>query len=249
MFSIYLPSCGAWNLYHFLIYIFSTLINVDIEPENIYIDMSNIYFETNHNFIIELLNIKYPKARIINCSKCPADTLLLNELSYMIDLHNNNNIKQRFCVYNFVYNSFIDNVKEMCDFVKNKYSKKIYISRKDSINRNIINEIEVMEYLKPIGFQLIVLSNMSLIEQFAIFYNSEVIIGVCGAALTNIIFAKPNTQIIEISSSYLSSSIHFEDISNCFKLNHSRYLNTTIIKNHDDMANHLFINDIQSIYN
>ena len=248
MTSIYLPSCGAWNIYHFLIYILSATMNLYDEPKNIYIDMTNTYFESNHNFVIELLHIKYPNANIVNCaSSPPPGTILLQQLPYMENLNDMNTIEDRFIVYKFIYNTFIDSVKKKSDDVKNRYSKKIYISRKDSVKRNIVNELELVEYLTPLGFQSITLTNISLMEQFAIFYNADVIIGVCGAALTNIIFAKNQTIIIEISSSRLLLEKHFEEISSCFKLNYSRYLNTTIIANKDAMSNDLFINDIKSI--
>jgi hypothetical protein len=45
----------------------------------------------------------------------------------------------------------------------------------------------------------------------------------------------------------LSSKLYFEDIAKCMKLNYSRYLNTTIVENYDDMANNLILNDIQRI--
>ena len=67
------------------------------------------------------------------------------------------------------------------------------------------------------------------------------------SALTNSIFCKANTQIIELNTPFLETKKHFQDIAECFNLNYSRYTNTTSIHNHDLMANNLIINDIPNL--
>jgi len=78
------------------------------------------------------------------------------------------------------------------------YPKKIYITREDTVKRNVINEKELLKFLRQIGFVSITLSNKSLIEQQRIFKNAEVVIGPHGAGFTNIFNMKPHSCLIEL---------------------------------------------------
>lgn len=131
--------------------------------------------------------------------------------------------------------------------LKGKYLKYIYISRNDYPYRRVLNETGIMNYLEPRGFQKVILTGIPLLEQMAMFHNAEIIITVYGAALTNSLFCKPNTRIIELNTPFLQTKKHFEDIAECFNLNYSRYINTKSIHNHDLMANDLIVNDIHTL--
>lgn len=86
------------------------------------------------------------------------------------------------------------------------FSKKVFISRADSIVRQTKNEEEVFSLFQERGFQKYCLANMSLLEQIELFHNADVIVGTHGAGFTNLIFCKPNTQIIEIFQERSSST-------------------------------------------
>lgn len=80
---------------------------------------------------------------------------------------------------------------------KQPFAKKVFISRKDS-HRHIINEDEIFKLFEPYGFKKYVLSTMSLQEQISLFHNAQTIVATNGSSLTNTLFCKPNTNIIEI---------------------------------------------------
>lgn len=82
--------------------------------------------------------------------------------------------------------------------LQNKYSKKIFISRKDAVVRKVINEDEVFERFEKLGFVRYELSKLSFKEQVALFRDAEKIVAVHGAGLANIIFSQPGTELIEI---------------------------------------------------
>lgn len=101
--------------------------------------------------------------------------------------------------------------KWTCDFLnrlfspalqidERKYHKRIYIARGNAKNRKVVNEEEVVEYLIGSGFEIIHLERYSVREQAAIFYNAEVIIGPHGAGLTNLVFCRKHTKVLEIFS-------------------------------------------------
>jgi len=95
-----------------------------------------------------------------------------------------------------IRNKFLPLAQQKID--KNKFSKKVFISRKDSTHRVMLNEDEVFNLFEQHGFKSYILSQMSFLEQVMLFANAEFIIAAHGSGLANLIFANPGTQIIEI---------------------------------------------------
>jgi len=96
----------------------------------------------------------------------------------------------------------------VCDFLRktflnkftlkeNKY-KRIYITRGSARYRKIHNEEALIEILKKYDFKILDMGNFNIYEQANIFNSAEVIIGIHGAALSNVVFCKPQTKLVEI---------------------------------------------------
>ncbi len=88
-------------------------------------------------------------------------------------------------------------------FLKNTNSQsnlKIFLDRSGSKfnHLKILNNEEVINLLKKKGYQIIRPENLSFKEQIDLFSNAKTIIGAHGAALTNIVFCREKTNIIEI---------------------------------------------------
>ncbi|MDY0386293.1 MAG: glycosyltransferase family 61 protein [Methanolobus sp.] len=101
--------------------------------------------------------------------------------------------------------------KWVCDFLRESFipedvadpHRLIYISRKDALYRKIMNEGEVEEYLKEMGFEIFQMSELSFLEQVKICAEAKVVISPHGAGLTNIVFCR-GAKILEMfSPSYL----------------------------------------------
>ena len=77
---------------------------------------------------------------------------------------------------------------------------KIFIDRSDSLFNHckLINNNEVMEFLKDKGFSSYRVSDLDFFEQIYLFNNAKIIIGPHGAAFTNLIFSNPGLKLIEI---------------------------------------------------
>ena len=84
--------------------------------------------------------------------------------------------------------------------VKSEFGDKIYISRQGQKLRFIENELEIVELLSSYGFKKVVMENYSYQEQIAICHNARYVIGPHGAGLTNILFMKKNSTILELSA-------------------------------------------------
>lgn len=104
----------------------------------------------------------------------------------------------------------------------------IYITRSDTTTRQIENESEIVEALVKNGFKNICLSDFTIFEQAQIFNNAKIIISPHGAGLTNLIFCKAKTKILEIKNeahhgSFTHGEIYWH-ISNIFDLSYSTIL-------------------------
>jgi len=85
---------------------------------------------------------------------------------------------------------------------------RIFISRRGP--RSIVNEAEVLRALQPLGFVPCRLENMPLAEQVALFQRAECVVGPHGAGLTNLLFCRSGTQVIELGTPYRPWACFYE---------------------------------------
>jgi Glycosyltransferase 61 len=78
--------------------------------------------------------------------------------------------------------------------------KRLFISRRDSAVRRLVNESDVIERLKEHGFEVCVLSGMSFDDQINLFANAEMVVSMHGAGLSNVAFMRKDTAVLEILS-------------------------------------------------
>ena len=76
--------------------------------------------------------------------------------------------------------------------------ERIYVSRRLASGRKFINENEVIEFLARLGFITIDGELLSVAEKISLFSSAKVVVGICGAGLTNLAFCQPGTKVIEI---------------------------------------------------
>jgi hypothetical protein len=92
-------------------------------------------------------------------------------------------------------------------------TKRIYISRrtwtrKKSNNigtdytdqRRCVNEDEVVEMLKKYNFKEIFCEDLNMKEKISLFRNADFVVGPIGGGLSNILFCKPDTNVVSINS-------------------------------------------------
>jgi len=79
-------------------------------------------------------------------------------------------------------------------------SRRIYISRAKASYRQVVNEAEVIEFIKKHGFEILILETMTVSEQVRVFSDVEVVVSPHGAGLSNIVFCQRGCKIIEFYS-------------------------------------------------
>ena len=127
--------------------------------------------------------------------------------------------------------SYFEISKDECNFLSKIVKKhtssvpisydKIYISRRDSTDsRNLINEIEIEDYLKEKGYKVILTSKLSLSKKIEIFTNAKIIITPLGAGIQNVYFCKKiNAKVILIGTSRYFHQKYFLQLSYFKKIN------------------------------
>lgn len=76
--------------------------------------------------------------------------------------------------------------------------RRIYISRRDASSRRLVNESAVERSLIAHGFEIVRLGEISLREQIDLFSGAQIVVGVHGAGLTNVLFCPKGARVVEI---------------------------------------------------
>jgi len=105
-------------------------------------------------------------------------------------------------------NWIIDKINNKGLLIQPSYNNKIFINRPNARHRKLMNESEVIKQLQEFGFNIIELEKLSVLEQINLFYHSKVVLGIHGAGLTNCLFMKKDSKVIDF--------IHEKFIQHCF---------------------------------
>tara|TARA_B100000795_G_scaffold138512_1_gene103508 strand:+ start:382 stop:1476 length:1095 start_codon:yes stop_codon:yes gene_type:complete len=127
--------------------------------------------------------------------------------------------------------------------VHKNINNKIYIDRSDSQFNHckIINSEEVWRFLEKRGFKKLRLSEIGFSEQVSLFSTADVIIGAHGAGLSNIIFSRPETKIIEIQPNNHINQF-FTHVSKINKLNYKSVISKDLKLIKDYNHGDIFVN-------
>ncbi len=127
----------------------------------------------------------------------------------IINLNEKTHIKTKEVLFSSMPSYSGNPTPEICSFVrklflkkydKKKYKKyeKIYVCRGNVKYRKVSNEKEVISFLEKKGFVSVKMDGLSVFEQARIFNSAKIIIAPHGAALTNLVFCKKGTKVIEL---------------------------------------------------
>lgn len=94
----------------------------------------------------------------------------------------------------------------VCDYLRDHFLPKekvaqdqlLLISRRKAARRRILNEELLNKALFPLGFREVILEEHTIQEQARLFASAHTIVATHGAALTNLVFASPGAQVVEL---------------------------------------------------
>lgn len=75
---------------------------------------------------------------------------------------------------------------------------RIFLSRKNSVWRRLVNEAELISALEPLGFVPVYMEEHSFTEQVRLFQQAEFIVAPNGSALNSLVFSQPDTKTLII---------------------------------------------------
>lgn len=90
--------------------------------------------------------------------------------------------------------------------------RKLYILRPDGAKRKLFNESEIVDDLASRGFEIFRPETMTFPEQIEAFNGASHVVGVSGAALTNIMWSAPGARVMSLSPAS-GAEFFFWDIS------------------------------------
>jgi len=77
-------------------------------------------------------------------------------------------------------------------------SKRVYISRRKAAHRRIINEEEIIDVLRPLGFVVHVLEDLPTSAQRKLFAEARIVVSPAGSSLANVVFCRPRATVVEL---------------------------------------------------
>ncbi len=101
-----------------------------------------------------------------------------------------------------------------------EYAENIYVSRSKAKGRFIKNEQEVENVLKKFNFRVIHFEEHTFPEQIAIALHAKNYIGLHGANLTNLIFMRSGTNVLEFRRENDRESNYYFSLASTFNLNY-----------------------------
>jgi capsular polysaccharide biosynthesis protein len=90
--------------------------------------------------------------------------------------------------------------------------RRIYISRAKAEVRQVRNEIEILDILRPLGFEAHYLETLTFTEQVRLFQEAEIVISPHGAGLSNLLFAG-QIPVVEFTSRVITPVYFFLSLS------------------------------------
>lgn len=197
------------NYYHFVYDTLPYLISfkeIKKEHKDLKLLMNFSYGKSNfYRFVkefLDLLNISDDDIIIVDKNTEYRKVFISSSYTHEYD-SNKPPRKEIFELYKSLYNN---------TEIKNDLPKKIYISRRTWLNndtsnigtnyttrRKLVNEDELVEYLKENGYEEVFTENYTTIEKINLFRNCEVVIGAIGGGLCNVLFSD-NTKLISLCS-------------------------------------------------
>jgi capsular polysaccharide biosynthesis protein len=108
------------------------------------------------------------------------------------------------------------------DKIDQDFGEKIYISRAEQVLRFVENEKEVVALLEKYGFKKIIMEKFSYDEQIAICAKAKYLVSPHGAGLTNVLFMKKGSYVLEMSTPQTAEGFNkdFYAISSMLDLNY-----------------------------
>lgn len=189
--AAHLLAGNGHNYYHWMIDVLSRL---DRETLAAHCDSDRLQMlvpKPDRDFQRQSFDLLFHDAKDV--SFCGLDTILAVDNLYVVpDLSGGG-----FIYHPCVLQSFA-RMRADCGLEFRPARQRIYISRRDTRHRRLLNEDEVIDAVRAAGFEIVELTGMPVVEQMRLFAEASHIVAPHGAGLTNLVFANPGATLLEL---------------------------------------------------
>lgn len=215
------------NYFHWITEVLPRALEVDklLQSSDHYVKQKKVVLvdaglhKNLYELLFRCLHFEYELLYIKEYSSCKVRRLLYcAPLWYSLDnVTKSFNVKKDFFVDRYAIEQVYDALKPLDR--KNAF-KKIYLQRPETHARAISNEEELIALLESKGFKTVRPDKMNLDEQISLFREARVVVGVSGAAFSNILYMQEKTQAIIFSPSVEGSNYYvFEQLASVANVN------------------------------
>lgn len=179
---------GEGNYFHSLLL---GLARISAVPENYLAAAAGILVPrgaARQREVLALMDL-LPSLQIVEVA--PAETLLVETLILPLSVCGE-------CTFHPCVSEFFGTISTSVPAPQNSLPRRLYIDRRGSRLRRLVNEDALCEALARLGFVAVRPELLSVVDQVRLFRAADMIVAPHGAALTNLGFCRPGTRVIEV---------------------------------------------------
>lgn len=218
--GFFLGGNGSWNWFHFIIEILPKLMLLQPNTTKTLL-VSEIVLKIpsmtkaldyiineNYNILYLKRNQSYHVKKLYYVNDF--NHIQFNRFDHLITGEGTYYNKELTCRYSDVLIKQIPSINHSPSY--------LFLYRKNT-HRIANNQEEILEFLKPYGFKPICMEELSFEEQVNYFKNAKFIIGISGAAWTNLLFCRNSPKAICFLTSNAAEASAFSNLASFFNVN------------------------------
>lgn len=215
--GFFLGGNGSYNWFHFLVELMPKLTLLNKNLTNVLLVNDIVLKTPSMQKILDIVSDNGFHVKYLT----PHKTYFVKKLYHINDFNHvqfnrfDNNVSSSGTFYNpDVTQNFSDLLLEKMD-IKEKLPEKIFLYRKHT-HRVAKNQDQIVEYLRQFGFVPVCLEELSIEEQAGYFKTAKFIIGITGAAWSNMIFCRNNPKAICFIPQNITQFSAFSNLAKIF---------------------------------
>lgn len=243
--GLFLGGNGSWNWYHYMIEILPKLLLLEEKPSTILINDVVLQYPTMMEalqlILAENCNIVYLKR---DRSYLVKNLIYINDFNHLQFNRFDKQILAKGTYFNEgILQKFSDTLIKSAEPLSDN-PNKIFLYRKNT-HRVARNQEEIKRFLENDGFTSVCLEEFDLKQQVSLFYQAQFIVGISGAAWTNLIFCRNRPKAIcfipdngkqfsafstlakifnvEFYANFYATKIESDHISNDFEIDFTKF--------------------------
>jgi hypothetical protein len=195
--GFFLGGNGSWNWFHFLIEIMPKLILFDQKYSQTLFVNEIILTIPSMKKILEIVSENNFTVKYLSSEKVyfVEKLYFINDFNHLQFNRFDNHIKAEGTFFNPEITCDFSNLVLKKLSVKDNLPERIFLYRKNT-HRIAKNQDQILKFLTELGFVPICLEELSIDEQASYFKTAKFIIGISGAAWSNLIFCRNQPKAI-----------------------------------------------------